>query len=88
MDGVEKVVHLFKGCHDFASFTPKPIPIGERQSIRDSIKTILDFNFKQINDLNSITDMSYENDCKIRLISFEVKCKSFLYNQVCCHHFH
>lgn len=71
---MEEVVNLLKGRHDFASFTSKPV-----REEQDSNKEIIEFDFKQTNDLNLFNE---KTDHKFSLFTFEIKSKSFLYNQI------
>ncbi|CAG2118212.1 unnamed protein product, partial [Medioppia subpectinata] len=73
-------VDLFKGDHDFASFTPKLV--GEKQIVNNTNKTIIEFNVSQSKSLGSSIHTSNQTIPQISLWSFEIKSKSFLYNQV------
>ena len=77
---MERVVQLFNGCHDFASFTPKQTLGKDNKVIVDTIRTIDAFELKQLNEIISEYDGTVKSN--ISLWVFHVKCKSFLYNQV------
>lgn len=78
IDSINRALDLFRGEHDFASFTPKPEEVNGM--VRDSNKIITDFTFKVFKDY--FESELVDNRHKISLMCFEITSKSFLYNQI------
>jgi len=76
---MERVVSLFNGRHDFASFTPKS-GLGDEEVVVDTVKNIERFELKKSDEFALMNDQNV--DSNISLWVFYVKSKSFLYNQV------
>jgi tRNA U38,U39,U40 pseudouridine synthase TruA len=77
---MEKVINLFNGRHDFASFIPKSKLGKENEETVDTVRVMEIFEFKKLNDFVSINEEKI--DSNISLWIFNIKAKSFFYNQV------
>ena len=78
IDSMCRLIEIFKGDHNFASFSPKPEEVNG--IVRDPNKTITNFNFKIFQDY--FASELVDNSHKISLLCFEITSKSFLYNQI------
>jgi tRNA U38,U39,U40 pseudouridine synthase TruA len=79
---MEKVINLFNGRHDFASFIPKSkSKLGkESEEFVDTIRVMEVFEFKKLNDFVWINEEKINSN--ISLWIFNIKAKSYFYNQV------